>query len=67
MQVQAKFFPTQILELYAQISCAGKLTRSDKLTLESALSQGSLNKEEKLAIERLLYAIRRGYFQLVDR
>ena len=60
------FFSNQILELYAQVSCTGQLTRQDKSKLESALLNGSIDKEEKVAIQRLFYALRRGYFQLVD-
>lgn len=66
MQTQVNFFHNHILELYAQISCAGKLTRTDKSVLESALSKEAVGREERLAIQRLLYAVRRGYFQLID-
>ncbi|HLO48474.1 MAG TPA: hypothetical protein VK211_08690 [Kamptonema sp.] len=60
------FFTNQILELYAQVSCSGQLTRTEKLELESALLNGSIDTEEKIAIQRLFYALRRGYFELVD-
>ncbi|MDF0552571.1 hypothetical protein [Kamptonema sp. UHCC 0994] len=66
MMNNTHLFPNQILELYAQVSCTGQLTHTDKLTLESALSNNSLDKEEKIAIQRLFYALRRGYFHLVD-
>lgn len=60
------FFPNQILELYAQVSCSGQITRTEKSILESALLNGFIDKEEKVAIQRLFYALRRGYFHLVD-
>lgn len=58
--------PNSILELYAQVSTSRQLTRAEKVTLESALLKDSTAKEEQLAIRRLLYALRRGYFHLVD-
>lgn len=66
MQAQASVFSNYIFELYAQVSTSGRLTRSEKVMLESALSKESTSKEEKVAIQRLLYALRRGYFKLVD-
>ena len=59
-------FSNPIFELYAQVSCSGQLTHTEKSILESALSNGSIGKEEKVAIQRLFYALRRGYFHLVD-
>ena len=63
---QACTLPSAELELFAEIIQKGEITIADSDRLRSALSNNSLNEEEKDSINRLLYSVRRGLLQLVE-
>lgn len=50
-----------ISELFFQIWCSGRITRTDRYGLKSALLEDTLDEEDKAAIDRLLHAVRRGW------
>ena len=67
MTMQAfDLLPTAIAELFAQVTRTGKLTHADRYGLMAAVMAEHLNEEERSAIDRLLYAVRRGRLQLTD-
>lgn len=61
-----ELLPTAFSELYASASCSGILTLADRYGLMAALLEESLQDEQKAAIDRLLYAVRRGRLIVVD-
>lgn len=58
--------PNPIADLFSTVWSAGCVTRKDRFQLMNALLQGQLGDEERAAIDRLLYAVRRGWLNLVD-
>ena len=67
MSMQAcVLLPNAISELFAQATCSGQLTCADRYGLMAAVMSTSLKEEERLAIDRLLYAICRGRVHLSD-
>lgn len=63
---QACTLPSASLELFAEIIQKGQITAADHYRLSRALSNNSLDEEEKDSINRLLYSVRRGLLQLVE-
>jgi hypothetical protein len=61
-----KLLPNVLSELFAQAISSGCLSFGDHYRLRAALLDESLSDEERAAIERLLYAVRKGRICLVD-
>lgn len=61
-----KLLPGAIAEIFASASKTRQLTRSDRYGLMAAILDGSLNPEERDAVNRLLYSAWRGRLQIVD-
>lgn len=64
-------FPTNLLpfgisELFAQVSKTRALTLADRYGLMTAIMEDTITEEERQAIDRLLYAMRRGRLQMVN-
>ncbi|MCU0549875.1 MAG: hypothetical protein MUC48_11060 [Leptolyngbya sp. Prado105] len=55
-----------ISDLFAEVSNTGKMTVSDRQTLESARLDPATTEEEKQAISRLLHAVRLDRIQVVE-
>ncbi|MBD3882579.1 hypothetical protein IFO70_12480 [Phormidium tenue FACHB-886] len=55
-----------LAELFAQVSLSGQITLADRYGLMAALLTDSLADEERYAIDRLLYAVRRGRVRVVN-
>ncbi|MEM0979181.1 MAG: hypothetical protein AAGH78_02800 [Cyanobacteria bacterium P01_H01_bin.58] len=55
-----------ISDVYARSISTGKLTHSHRQVLMQALCSPLLGEEERCAIDRLLWSVSRGRFQLVD-
>ncbi|MDJ1185482.1 hypothetical protein [Roseofilum casamattae] len=51
-------------ELVFEVCHTGKLTQANRKQLRSILLQPSISEEEHSAIDRLLYAIRRGWLKI---
>ncbi|MBW4522384.1 MAG: hypothetical protein KME16_22245 [Scytolyngbya sp. HA4215-MV1] len=60
MFAPAELLPNAISELFAQASYSGVITLADRYALMAAVSNDSLDEEERRAIDRLLRAICRG-------
>jgi hypothetical protein len=61
-----ELFSNGLSELFAQASNCGYLTRFDRYGLMMALLESHLSDEEQAAIDRLLYAVCRGYIRLIE-
>jgi hypothetical protein len=61
-----KMPPNALSEIFAQAASSGYLTVADRDGLKAALLDESLSSEERAAIDRLLYAVRKGRLRLVD-
>lgn len=61
-----KLLPAALFELFATASVSGRLTLADRYGLMAALLEESLPDEELCAINRLLYAVRKGRIAVVD-
>ncbi len=64
MQPSLALLPNAISDMFAQASNSGKLTTGDRYGLMAAMLSDSLADEDRAAIERLLYAVRRGRLSL---
>jgi hypothetical protein len=61
-----KLLPAAIGELTAQVARSRKITLADRYGLMAAILSDSLPEEEREAIDRLLRAVCRGRFTVVD-
>lgn len=61
-----RLLPDAIPDLFAQVSCSGRITLADRYGLMAALLEDSLTEEERAAIDRLLRAFRRGRMTIVN-
>ncbi|WP_309236505.1 hypothetical protein [Microcoleus sp. FACHB-672] len=66
MQLKLLFQPITISEILSHSSSSGLITRKQRSTLMSALLEDWLTEEDRAAIDRLLYAVRRGWLKIVD-
>ncbi len=64
MQPAICLLPNAVSDIFAQASHSGKLTPGDRYGLMAAMLSESLENEDRQAIERMLYAIRRGRLSL---
>ncbi|MGK7900115.1 MAG: hypothetical protein AB4352_01645 [Hormoscilla sp.] len=66
--LQYQAFPPSfiIAELVFQVCRSGKVTMNHRQQLRSVLLENTLSEEDYSAIDRLLYAIRRGWLQLAE-
>jgi len=55
-----------ISDLYARAIATGQITNTHRRILMEAICSACLADEERSAIDRLLWSIRRGRFELVD-
>jgi hypothetical protein len=66
MQAQVALLPFALAELFAQVSRSGKITLADRYGLMAALLDDALDDEARSAIDRILYAVRKGRLRIVD-
>ena len=55
-----------LTELFSQVYAVGHITYSDRQFLRYALLEGVLTEEDRNLIDRLVYAVRRGWLQMTD-
>lgn len=55
-----------VAELVFQVCRSGMVTQTHRQQLRHVILQNTLTEEDRSAIDRLFYAIRRGWLQLVD-
>jgi|GEM_PF-817495 len=65
MQALTLQFDRAIAELFYQVTYSGHLTRTQSHKLLS-LCQSALSPDDRDAVNRLLYAIRRGWIRISD-
>ncbi|MCT7951481.1 hypothetical protein NG798_16890 [Ancylothrix sp. C2] len=53
-------------ELFANVWKQGMMTASNRQSIKSALLTGSLSETELRIINRMLYAVRRGWLRVAD-
>jgi hypothetical protein len=58
--------PDAIADLFAQVSCSGKITLADRYGLMAALLDDSLTCQDRELLDRLLRASYRGRLKVVD-
>lgn len=58
--------PLTIAEVFSQAWYSGAMSRRDWHGLRSVLSDSQVSEEEVRAIDRMLYAVKRGWVKLVD-
>ena len=66
MTAVPSLLPSALSELVAQVAESANVTLADRYGLMAAILDESLEDEERAAIDRLLRAVRRGRFQIVD-
>lgn len=61
-------FPEEssLSELFANVWKQGMMTASNRQSIKSALLTGNLNDAELRIINRMLYAVRRGWLKIAD-
>jgi len=55
-----------IAELFYQVCQSGKLTRTHRYGLMSALLDCAISEEDRAAIDRVIHATRRGWVTILD-
>ncbi|MBP0019706.1 MAG: hypothetical protein J7647_19405 [Cyanobacteria bacterium SBLK] len=60
-----QLIPGALFELFASAVNTGTLTIGDRYGLMAAILEENLSEEERDAVNRLLYAVRRGNIKLV--
>ncbi len=58
--------PGAVSELFVQATVTGQLTLADRYGLQAAVLDDSLAEEERVCLDRLFHAVRRGRIQVVD-
>lgn len=66
MTAAPSLLPSALSELVAQVAESANVTLADRYGLMAAILDESLEDEERAAIDRLLRAVRRGRFQIVN-
>lgn len=66
MPVQICPLESAIAELFAQATHSGSITLADRYGLMAALLQDTISEEDKRAIDRLLYAVRKNRMKVVN-
>lgn len=62
---QVRLIPGALSDLFAQVSSSGQITLPDRYGLMAALLDEELASQERASIDRLLYALRRGWLKVV--
>jgi hypothetical protein len=52
--------------LFAQVSTTGTITLADRYGLLAALMDESMGEEDRMSIDRLLYAVRKKRVKVID-
>ncbi|MEB3829020.1 hypothetical protein [Phormidium sp. CCY1219] len=66
MQSQALIPQFTLSELFFQVYRSGCLTRNQRQYLKATLLQDALTEEEQSAIDRVIYAVRRGWLKMAE-
>jgi hypothetical protein len=63
---QVRLIPGAVSDLFAQASSSGKVTIADRYGLMAAVLEEELSDDERMSIDRILYALNRGRVKIVD-
>jgi hypothetical protein len=63
---QTYLISSTLSQLFGKIWQQGSLTTGDLQCIKFTLSSNSLCEQEVCAIDRILYAVRRGWLQMID-
>lgn len=66
MSPHLQLIPGSIAAILASTSITGYITKADRYGLLAATLDESLDPEDREAVNRLLYAIRRGKIKIID-
>jgi hypothetical protein len=66
MVPQVRLIPGAVSDLFAQTSTSGKVTVADRYGLMAAVLEDELSDDERMSIDRILYAFNRGRVKIVD-
>ncbi|WP_246259934.1 hypothetical protein [Oxynema aestuarii] len=66
MEATYTLYNPNITELFSQVYAVRKITGRDRQFLKSAILHHPLTPEEMHLIDRLVYAVRRGWLQMID-
>ncbi len=66
MVPQVRLIPGAVSDLFAQASTSGKVTVADRYGLMAAVLEDELSEDERMSIDRILYAFNRGRVKIVD-
>ena len=66
MVPQVRLIPGAVSDLFAQASISGKVTVADRYGLMAAVLEDELSEDERMSIDRILYAFNRGRVKIVD-
>lgn len=66
MQTKTHWHPVSIETLTGHIMVTGRMTRTDRCQIRSAILTDSLSEAEQILINRLLYGIRHGLLTVID-
>lgn len=58
--------PYALSELFAQVSTTHTVTQADRFGLLAALLEEHLSDDDRQALDRILYAVRKGHIQMVS-
>ncbi len=61
-----QLLPNAISELFVQATLTRKITLADRYGILAAICDESLSEEDHRALDRLFYALRKGYIQVVN-
>ncbi|WP_234488928.1 hypothetical protein [Oxynema sp. CENA135] len=67
MMIDTALLPqSQIAELFFQVYRYGQITKEQRQFLKMFLLQETLPYEERTAIDRMIYAVRRGWLKIAE-
>jgi hypothetical protein len=66
MEAIYQFPNLTVTEIFSHIYSMGTITQRDRQFLQQALLEESLSEEEITLIDRLVYAVRRGWLKMID-
>lgn len=61
-----QLLPHALPTMFAQVTATGRLTLADRYAIKAAVLDDSLCEEDRQAINRLLYAFKKGRVQIVE-
>ncbi|MFB2837061.1 hypothetical protein [Floridanema evergladense] len=64
--MQVQLLPNALSELYAQVSNSGQVTLADRYGLMAAVLDETLDEEQRMAVNRIIYSIYKRKLVIVN-